>query len=445
MPKERTIFRCTKCDSQYAKWQGRCSECGSWGTIAEQTVAASPKGKAASSSRPATLVNLHSVKATETERIPTHMQEVDRVLGGGFIPGSVYLLGGDPGVGKSTLLLHVAERVKAPCVYFSGEESESQVKTRVDRLGLSLADMQFAATDDMASIIATLESEKPTVAVIDSIQTMHDDTLGQPAGSQTQVRAVASQLIECAKRLHIAMVLIGHVTKGGAVAGPKTLEHLVDGVLYLEGEKSGQVRILRSVKNRFGSTDEIGVFEISEKGFHEAHNPGKLFLGNLEHAVPGSSITAIAEGSRIFFVEFQALLSRTNFGYPVRKAVGFDLNRLQMLIAVLQKRLALPLYQQDVHLNVVGGVRFNDPASDLAVVAAIMSALKNIQIPRSTVFFGEVGLGGEVRSATKIDKRLAEARTFGFSRIIMRGDDTPLKPDIISVKNIRDVLQRIEK
>lgn len=443
MPKERTIFRCATCDSQYAKWQGRCSECGGWGTITEQQVQIRSTAKALG--KPASLVKLQHITATDHARIPSHLPEVDRVLGGGFVPGSVYLLGGDPGVGKSTLLLQAIDAAKCASLYFSGEESESQVKNRADRLGVELSHMQFAATDDLASIIATLESEKPALAVIDSVQTVRDDTLSQPAGSQTQVRAAAAQLIECAKRLKVSMVLVGHVTKGGAVAGPKTLEHLVDGVLYLEGEKTGQVRILRSVKNRFGSTDEIGVFEITATGLTEARDPARLFMGDGHQTVSGTAIAAIAEGSRIFFVEFQALLSKTSFGYPVRKAVGFDQNRLQMLIAVLQKRLALPLHQFDVHLNVVGGLRFSDPASDLAVVAAIISALKNIPIARSQVFVGEVGLGGEVRTVTAIDKRASEAKALGFLQVHIPADSKKKIAGTQGMKTIRDVLSEILK
>lgn len=418
MPKPTTLFRCDKCDAQFPKWQGRCPECGAWGSIAQQELAAKQAKRSKPLGAPATVVSLNAIAHDHVKRIPTGIAEIDRVLGGGIVPGGVYLVGGDPGVGKSTLLLHVADSVKLPTVYFSGEESADQVKTRVDRLGVALASMGFAAETDCSTILSTIEAQHPALVIIDSLQTLRDATLEQEAGSVTQLKAVTAQLVEQAKQSGCAMFIVSHVTKSGKVSGPKTVEHLVDAVLYVEGDQYHNHRIVRSVKNRFGSVDEIGVFTIDEKGFHEAVNPSQAFLSEHSRQVPGTVITPVVEGSRVFFVEYQALVSRTHFGYPVRKSVGFDQNRLQMLLAVLVKRLKLPLDQYDVHLNVAGGLRLQEPACDLAAVVAVVSAFKNIAIPKSAAVFGEVGLGGEVRPVAFSEKRVKEAKKLGYTAIV---------------------------
>ncbi|MFA5030576.1 MAG: DNA repair protein RadA [Patescibacteria group bacterium] len=445
MPKPSTMYRCQKCDSQFPKWQGRCTECGAWGTLIEEQTkkTSSTSGSSLRSGTPVQMTKLNDVSYASTRRIPMGVSEVDRVLGGGLVLGGVYLLTGDPGVGKSTLLLQLAASIKQDVLYFSAEESLGQIKNRVDRLGVDLARVGFAAESDLDTICATLQQSSCALAIIDSLQTMRDASLVQEPGSVTQIKTCTAKLVEVAKQKHIALILVGHVTKSGNVAGPKTLEHLVDGVLYLEGDQHHQYRILRSTKNRFGSIDEIGVFEVDSKGLHPASNPSEVFLAQQSTPVPGSVITPVVEGSRVFFVEYQALVSRTSFGYPVRKSVGFDPNRLQMLVAVLVKRLRLPLDQFDVHLNVAGGMKMQEPACDMAVVAAVVSALKNIALPRRTVVFGEVGLAGEVRPVPYAERRITEAKKLGYTRVLCPDDKTAKTQGAHVIHAINDFVQEL--
>ncbi len=415
-----TLYVCSKCDAQFSKWQGRCQECGAWGTLTEQVVNKKSANwrKETPTLSPATVINFSDVRGQEAPRLKTNINEFDRALGNGIVLGSLTLLGGDPGIGKSTLLLQVADSlINGKVLYISGEESAEQIKLRLDRLKLKATNLQFLPETNIEIITATIAGLKPILAIIDSIQTMSSSAVSSEAGSVSQTKAGTAKLMEAAKQNNIPILIIGHVTKEGKVAGPKTLEHLVDAVLYLEGDKHHGFRILRSVKNRFGSTDEVGIFDMQEGGLVEVKNPSEAFLKNRIKQAPGSVVTCVMEGARPILVEVQALVSRTSFGYPQRRAVGFDVNRLQQLIAVLIKRCGLQLQTFDIHFNVVGGLQIKEPAADLAVATAIVSALKNKSLPNVAVF-GEVGLAGEVRPVTKTEQRTKEAQKMGFQKVI---------------------------
>ncbi len=439
--KETTLFQCTACDAQTQKWSGRCFECGKWGTIAEQSSAQVESQKSKVKSPAAKTTSFADVAGGDVKRLKTNITEVDRVLGGGIVPGGLLLLGGEPGIGKSTLILQIAEGVSRPhpnlllqgegarvpspqrrelgeVLYCSGEESAEQIKMRMDRLGIAGKTIAFCSETNVDGISATIREQKPALAIVDSIQTMYSPDVESEAGSIAQVRAVTVRLLEVAKATGIPVVIIGHVTKEGAVAGPKTLEHLVDTVLYLEGERSHLFRLLRTVKNRFGAVDEVGVFEMREKGLVEVASPAQIFLEEQTEKTSGTAVTIAMEGSRPFFVEIQALVTKTHFGFPQRRADGFDTNRLQLLIAVLTQRAKLPLQQYDIYVNVAGGFQITEPAADLAVAMAIASALKNTMLPPKTVIWGEVGLGGEIRRVPFDEKRRAEAKRFGYMHII---------------------------
>jgi DNA repair protein RadA/Sms len=421
MAKSVTIFVCSKCDTQFPKWQGRCTECGAWGTLVEQTQIKRSKG-AMTSAVAGQIETLAAVDVKLEDRLPSTIFEFDRVLGGGIVTGSVILLGGDPGIGKSTLILQVAGRLAETgkeVLYISGEESSSQVKIRFERLGLTTPNLKFLGETDMGTIEATILQHQPALVILDSIQTVHCPDVASEAGSVGQVRAATAKLVTLAKDNKIPIIVIGHVTKQGSVAGPRTLEHLVDVVLYLEGDKYHAFRVLRAVKNRFGSTNEVGVFDMQQGGLKEVANPSEIFLAERKVANPGSVVTAVVEGSRAFLVEIQALVSRTHFGYPQRRAAGFDFNRLQLLVAVLMKKAGLYLSNQDIHVNVAGGFKVNEPAVDLAVCLAIASALKNKPISKQLAVFGEVGLGGELRSVGQSEKRLEEIKKMGFKEVVL--------------------------
>ena len=360
---------------------------------------------------------LSKITIKNFKRSSTAISEFDRVLGGGFIPGSIILLGGDPGIGKSTLLLQVAAKLEK-VLYVSGEESPEQIKMRFDRLSLKSNSIKLFSEINLDSILKAIEAEKPKFIVIDSIQTIYSSDFPSTPGSIVQVRECALRLQQLAKTTSTIIILIGHVTKEGAVAGPRILEHLVDIVLYLEGERFHNNRILRSAKNRFGATDEIGIFEMTEKGLVEVSNPSKLFLAERIKNVPGAVVTATVEGTRSFLVEVQALTTSTTFGFPQRRTSGFDLNRLQLLIAVLQKRAGLGLANQDIFVNIVGGVKIKEPAVDLAVALAVAGAYKDKVIDAKTCVFGELGLTGEIRKVAQENKRLAEAKRLGFNKFI---------------------------
>jgi DNA repair protein RadA/Sms len=438
----KTIYVCSKCDSQFPKWLGRCPECGSWGTLAVQSAAKVKSQSLDFKSVAGEVVGFDQVRAEDFKRIRIGIEEFDRVLGGGIVFDSVVLIGGEPGIGKSTLILQVADKIRGQVLYVSGEESAEQIKMRLDRLGLSSDNLKFLGETDVEVISATIQKERPTLAIIDSIQTMHWPEIPSASGSVAQVRTCTGKLLEIAKEIHLPIFIIGHVTKGGLVAGPKTLEHLVDTVLYLEGDRQHHFRILRASKNRFGSTNEVGVFDMQSKGLIEVNNPSEVFLSGRQTKTAGSVITAIIEGTRAFLIEVQSLVSRTSFGYPQRKCAGFDFNRLQLLIAVLVKRCGLFLGNQDIHVNVVGGIQVRQPAADLAVALAIASAFKNKAIDPKLIAFGEVGLGGEVRAVNRPEARIKEAEKMGFEAIICPvSREIKSRINIIQVKNLREAIE----
>lgn len=420
MAKSTSRFVCQNCGAVIAKWQGRCDTCGEWNTIVEEQAesrAPGPAGKSAGG-RKLEFVGLKG-RAAPPPRTVSGMAELDRVLGGGFVPGSVVLVGGDPGIGKSTILLQAAARIANSgkrALYISGEEAIDQVRLRALRLGLSDSPLGLAAATSLRDIAASLEEEREaTLVIIDSIQTVWLDSLEAAPGTVSQVRACAAELTRLAKSRGFAVVLVGHVTKEGTLAGPRVLEHMVDATLYFEGDRGHQFRILRAVKNRFGATDEIGVFEMTERGLVEVANPSALFLAERRGNISGSAVFAGIEGTRPVLVEVQALLSPSAGGSPRRQVVGWDSGRLAMLMAVLEARCRVSLGQNDVYLNIAGGLRINEPAADLAVAAALVSAATDRPTDPDTVFFGEVGLSGEVRQVAQTDLRLREAAKLGFS------------------------------
>lgn len=441
------VFSCSNCGAQFTKWTGRCLECGKWGTIekSQGPITNDQKRTDEQEYAPVKTSTLAEINPQNFQRIKTGIGELDRVLGGGFVPGSLILLGGEPGIGKSTLALQLGNLV-SPTVYVSGEESAEQTKLRADRLKISSPGLSLANVTNIDNIVATLKKQKPKIAVIDSIQTVKTDEAEGEAGNVTQIKASAVKLMDLAKTSNITIIIVGQVTKDGAVAGPKTLEHLVDTVLYLEGDRFHEFRILRAVKNRFGATDEIGVFSMEETGLKEILNPSAALLAGRPENTPGSAVTCLIEGSRPILLEIQALVSKTNFGYPQRRASGFDLNRLQVLIGVLTKRAGLPLDSYDVFLNVIGGLEANEPAADLAVVLAIASAMRDKNLPKNMAAFGEVGLGGEIRTVAQSKKRLEEIKKLGFEIAV-----TPPIPDnqkigglkLAPITNVREIVERI--
>jgi DNA repair protein RadA/Sms len=425
MAKASKRFVCQSCGAVHPRWAGQCDACGEWNTIQEEAAEAVPVGGGKRSGGGASGKALDFVSLQgESEpraRLTSGIQELDRVLGGGLVDGSATLIGGDPGIGKSTLLLQAAAALgrQAPVAYVSGEEAVDQIRMRASRLGVADAAVQLASATSIRDILASLDrADGPKVAVIDSIQTMYVDVLDSAPGTVGQVRASAQELIRVAKRRGIAVLLVGHVTKEGAIAGPRVLEHMVDTVLYFEGERGHPFRILRGVKNRFGPTDEIGVFDMTERGLEEVKNPSALFLADRREGGAGAAVFAGIEGSRPMLVEIQALVAPSSYGTPRRAVVGWDGNRMAMLLAVLEARGGLDLSGRDVYLNVAGGLRIAEPAADLAVAAAIVSALTGVPLPGETVLFGEIGLSGEVRAVGRPDARLKEAGKLGFTRAI---------------------------
>lgn len=413
----QTIFVCSNCGEEYLRWQGKCDNCGEWNTLKEFKVQNAKYKIGSEDSKTSKPIELAKVTTYNFKRILSKIGEFDRVLGGGIVPGSIILIGGDPGIGKSTLLLQISSQINNS-LYVAGEESPEQIKIRYDRLGLKSKDTKILAETDVSRIIEIAINEKPSFVIVDSIQTVYSSDFPSTPGSLVQVRESSLKFQQFSKQSGIPVILIGHVTKEGAVAGPRILEHLVDVVLYLEGEEYHSNRILRAAKNRYGATDEIGIFEMSDKGLKEVTNPSKLFLEERMKNIPGNIVTATVEGTRSFLVEVEALTATTIFGYPQRRASGFDLNRLQLLIAVLQKRANLNLSNQDVFINVVGGVKIKEPAVDLAVALAVAGSLKNKAINSKTCVFGELGLSGEIRKVNHESKRTNEAKRLGFDEFI---------------------------
>jgi len=422
MAKSSSRFVCQECGAVYPKWAGKCEACDAWNTLVEEVVEASaPKAMKPGGGRRLTFFELAGETRDSPRRL-TGMREFDRVLGGGLVPGSATLIGGDPGIGKSTVLLQVVAGLagSARCVYVSGEEAVDQVRLRARRLGVASAPVGIASATSVRDIVASIEAaDGPDVVVIDSIQTMFVDALDSAPGTVAQVRASAQELIRVTKRRGIALLLVGHVTKERTIAGPRVLEHLVDTVLYFEGERGHQFRILRGVKNRFGPTDEIGVFEMTERGLVEVGNPSALFLADRQDDVSGACVFAGMEGTRPILVEIQALVAPSPFGTPRRAVVGWDSNRLAMVTAVLEARCGVSLAGNDVFLNVAGGLRVSEPAADLAVAAALVSSLTGVPVPKGAVVFGEIGLAAELRAVAHAETRLKEAAKLGFSKALL--------------------------
>ena len=451
MAKPQTRYVCQSCGASTAKWAGRCESCGAWNTIVEeQAESLAPKGQSAKGGRKIEFVDLAGASA-EIPRAITGITEFDRVCGGGLVPGSAILIGGDPGIGKSTLLLQVVARLatKGSTIYISGEEAIDQVRLRAKRLKVEGAQVALAAATSVRDILASLDgTDHKDVVVIDSIQTMYVDTLDSAPGTVAQVRASAQELIRLAKKRGFALFLVGHVTKEGVIAGPRVLEHMVDTVLYFEGERGHHFRILRAVKNRFGPTDEIGVFEMTDRGLSEVSNPSALFLAERRGDVSGAAVFAGMEGTRPVLVEVQALVAPSPFSTPRRQVVGWDSSRLAMITAVLDARCGVSLAGADVYLNVAGGLKVNEPAADLACAAALISSLTQTPVPPDTVVFGEIGLAGEVRQVSQTDARLKEAAKLGFSKAFLprrrkqRGGDAPL--ELVEIDQLAELVQRLD-
>lgn len=425
MPVARTTYLCQQCGGASPKWAGQCPSCGAWNSLVETAAAPRAAGRAstrASAAESAGVVPIGSVTSAEASRLACGIGEVDRVLGGGFVPGSIILFGGDPGIGKSTLLLQLAARLAsrdgAPVLYISGEESTAQVRGRAERVDAVVDGLSLAATTDLEAALGAIENEAPVLAVVDSVQTMTSAELTGPAGSVGQVREVAARLAEAAKRTGTCVALVGHVTKEGTVAGPRTLEHLVDAVIYLEGERLGTTRLLRAAKNRFGSTDEVGVLEMRSDGLVEVADASRFFIESDEVPTAGSAVTIALEGTRPLAVEIQALSAPSAYGSPRRATTGIEVNRVLMLIAVLARHAGLNLTGHDVYVNVAGGLHIDEPAADLAVATALASSLRERPVRAATVLAGEVALSGRLRGAARAERRLLEARRLGFERLV---------------------------
>ena len=447
---KKSIFFCQNCGHEETKWLGQCPMCKEWNTFVEENVSVS-KSSTVKLAKEAEVVALKNIETDSEERIHTQIQELDRVLGGGIVPGSLVLVGGDPGIGKSTLLLQVCQKLcesKRQVLYISGEESLKQIKLRANRMGEFKEDLYLLCETNLEVIRNIIETRKPDVVVIDSIQTMYSEEVSSAPGSVSQVRESTNVFMQLAKGLGISIFIVGHVTKEGTVAGPRVLEHMVDTVLYFEGDRHASYRILRGVKNRFGSTNEIGVFEMRQNGLVEVENPSEFMLnGKPEHA-SGSVVACSIEGTRPILIEIQALVCNSNFGMPRRTAAGTDYNRVNLLMAVLEKRLGLHLSNYDAYVNIAGGVKMNEPAIDLGIVMAIISSYKNHPIDEKTIVFGEVGLSGEVRAVSMPEQRVAEAKKPGFETCIMPEVSKDMVKGIdgikiIGVKNIGDAMQLI--
>ena len=445
---KKTVYFCQNCGYEAGKWLGQCPACKEWNTFVEEKVMVS-KSAGVREYRERSVVPLSQVKTEAEERICTQMEELDRVLGGGIVPGSLILVGGDPGIGKSTLLLQVCQnltREKRQVLYISGEESLRQIKLRAQRMGEFTDNLLLLCETNLELIKGVIEREKPEVVVIDSIQTMYSEEVGSAPGSVSQVREATNMLMQLAKGLNITIFIVGHVTKEGTVAGPRVLEHMVDTVLYFEGDRHASYRILRGVKNRFGSTNEIGVFEMRQNGLTEVKNPSEFMLnGRLEDS-SGSVVACSMEGTRPILLEIQALVCESNFGMPRRTAAGTDYNRVNLLMAVLEKRIVYRLSNYDAYVNIAGGIKINEPALDLGIVMAIVSSYKNRPVEEGTIIFGEVGLNGEVRAVSMPEQRVSEAKKLGFAKCIMPAVSVESVKNvqgiqIVGVKNLNEAIQ----
>lgn len=449
--KVKTVYVCSACGAQTPRWAGRCMACGEWNTITEETVtpAASGVHKSVRTAQPRRMQEINPEGET---RYKTGMAELDRVLGGGIVRGGLMLIGGDPGIGKSTLLLQICQHLgrELKVLYISGEESERQIKLRAERLGVSAEGLYVLCETDVDTIVEAMQTEKPDIAIVDSIQTMNLAEIGSSPGSVTQVRECTAAIMRTAKAFDIPVFIVGHVNKDGAIAGPKVMEHIVDCVLYFEGDRHTSYRLLRCVKNRYGSTNEIGVFEMRDKGLFEVENPSQMMLSGRPLNVSGTCVACIMEGTRPMLAEVQGLVSPTSFGNPRRMSTGFDNNRMALLLAVLEKRGGYFFSNLDAYLNVVGGLWLDEPAADLPIALSLISSLKDTAVSEQIAAFGEVGLAGEIRAVSNADLRIGEAARMGFSKVLVpkhnlksispRGDI-----EVIGVSDIREAFEAIAK
>ncbi len=447
MVKSKTQFVCSECGYASGKWAGKCPSCENWNTMVEEVVEVVSAGKQRAAAIPARIVTFDKIPAESEKRFRTGIEEFDRVLGGGVVPGGVTLAGGEPGIGKSTLFLQVAKKLTTygNVLYVSGEESPSQIKLRAQRLNVA-ENIYLMAETEVGSILAGVEQLAPKFLIVDSIQTLYDANLSSAPGSVAQVRGCASRVTQAAKRMGMAVFIVGHVTKEGALAGPRVLEHLVDTVLYFEGERTSNLRILRAVKNRFGSTDEIGVFEMRDVGMVEVKNPTMLFEADFHQELSGVSIFAATQGTRPMLLEIQALCAHTQLNIPRRLCSGIDANRLYMICAVLEKKIGLKLYNEDIFVNVAGGIRVREHAADLSMAVSIVSSLRNLSVPRDMAFIGEIGLSGEIRHVAQLSRRISECAKMGIDTVFVpkqsmeKGMDA--KINVVGVSTLSDVLAK---
>lgn len=454
MAKLKSVYVCSECGYESAKWYGKCPGCGEWNTMNEETPIAAKSAVSGKSNsyKSQAVLHLNEINGDVERRISTGVKEFDRVLGGGIVEGSLVLLSGDPGIGKSTILLQICQHLgqSKSVLYVSGEESANQIKLRAVRLGVTTENLGILAQTDVGTIAETIRSEKPDVVIIDSIQTMVSDEFASSAGSITQVRECTNVFMHLAKSFGIPIFIVGHVNKDGGIAGPKVLEHIVDTVLYFEGERNYSYRILRGVKNRFGSTNEIGVFEMRQNGLEEVENPSMLMLSGRPKNVSGTCVACIMEGSRPILAEVQGLVTATGFGTPRRMCTGFDYNRMAMIIAVLEKRAGYFFNSMDAYINVIGGLRLDEPAADLTVAMALVSSLKDIPVNDNVIAFGEIGLAGEIRAVNNCEQRVCEASRLGFNKCVIpfhnyKGLSKKIKSsvDIIPVRSVREAFRAI--
>jgi len=446
MAKTKTTFFCQNCGSQYAKWIGKCTSCNEWNTIVEEVIQKEEKRswkQTSSVKKVSKALKIADIQLNEEDRIPTKNNELDRVLGGGLVRGSVTLLGGEPGIGKSTLILQVALSISKKILYVSGEESQSQIKMRSERLANKNENCLILTETKTQHIFRSIEENEPEIVVIDSIQTLHTDTIDASPGSISQIRETTAELIKYAKETATPVILIGHITKDGHIAGPKILEHMVDVVLQFEGDRNHTYRILRAQKNRFGSTSELGIYEMQSVGLREVENPSEILISQKDESLSGTAISATLEGMRPLMIEVQALVSTAVYGTPQRSATGYNIKRLNMLLAVLEKRAGFRLGAKDVFLNITGGIKVDDPAIDLAVVAAILSSNEDDAIPQEYCFAAEVGLAGEIRPVNRVEQRIIEAEKLGFKKIFISKFNKISKKnnaiEVVLVSKIEDI------
>ena len=450
MSKTKTSFFCQNCGTQHAKWVGKCSACGEWNTIVEEVIQKEEKRnwkQTSTTKKVSKPVKINEIDTQEEDRIHTHNKELNRVLGGGLVKGSMTLLGGEPGIGKSTLLLQVALSIPKNILYVSGEESQAQIKMRAERLSTKNSNCHILTETKTQNIFTSIEELQPDVVVIDSIQTLHTDYIDASPGSISQIRETTAELIKFAKETATPVILIGHITKEGTIAGPKILEHMVDVVLQFEGDRNHTYRILRAQKNRFGSTAELGIYEMQNTGLREVENPSEILISEKDESLSGTAIGATLEGMRPLMIEVQALVSSAVYGTPQRSATGYNIKRLHMILAVLEKRAGFRLGAKDVFLNIAGGISVDDPAIDLAVVAAILSSNEDVAIPQDYCFAAEVGLAGEIRPVNRVEQRILEAEKLGFSTIIVSKFNKIAKKNyainVVPVSKIEEVFTKL--